>query len=154
LKPARAQSLEQLLAGAPPIRWLEAAGFKRLGSYNKALGQFSHIQENLRLYGARGLLEKLQSSPGEHAAYTARGDALDEAAYLLAHELLARLDHDHADLATQFRATVTLREASEHEIRLVEMLERSLGQRDSDLGPNMFSIQPHGDLPASQQNSE
>lgn len=145
LKPVRAQGLEQLTGGAAPIRWLEAAGFKRLGSYNQALGQFSHIQRSLRIQGARGLLEKLQSSPGEHSAYTARGDALDEAAYLLAHELLARLDQDNADIAAQFRATVTLREASEHEVRLVDMLERSLDERDSDLGPSAFAIQPHAD---------
>ncbi|CDM77651.1 hypothetical protein MMARE11_35100 [Mycobacterium marinum E11] len=145
LKPSRAAGLEQLRVAPAPTRWLEIAGYKRLASYNRALGQFAHIQETIRLSGARSLLEQLQASPAEHPEHTARGDALDEAAYLLAYEVVSRLDQMNARLASLFRKAVTLRTDDEHEERLLSMLNRSLGHRLTDLGGNDFVRQnaPH-----------
>ncbi|WP_199254837.1 hypothetical protein [Mycolicibacterium mengxianglii] len=138
LKGNRAETLENLAVAAAPTRWLELAGYRRLASYNRALGQFAHIRETLRLPGARTLLERLQADPGDDPQFTARGDALNEAAYLLAHELGARVDASRPWLADLFRDQVTLKPSKDHESSLVDMLERSLGHRDSDLGPNVF----------------
>ncbi|WP_155771566.1 hypothetical protein [Mycobacterium asiaticum] len=138
LKSSRAQALEKLPVSAAPSRWLELAGFRRLAAYNRALGQFAHIQQNLRLAGARTLLEKVQAAPGEYPEFTARGDALNEAAYLLAHELSTRLDDTMPWLTVMFREAVTLKPAEDHEAALADMLDRSLGHRDLDLGPNLF----------------
>ena len=130
------------MVSAAPSRWLELAGFRRLATYNRALGQFAHIQEKLCVPGARTLLEKVQTGPATHPEYTARGDALNEAAYLLAHEVVARLEETEPRLAGVFRTAVTLRTASDHEESLVNMLERSLVHRGESLGDNLFVRQP------------
>lgn len=138
LKRNRAERLENLGVAAAPTRWLELAGFKRLASYNRALGQFAHIRLNLQLDGARTLLERLQPAPGEHAKFTTRGEALNEGAYLLAHEVAARLDQVAPSLTELFRMTVTLTPAEDHEAALADMLDRSLGLRETNLGPSIF----------------
>ena len=142
LKGVRAQRLEELAVAPAPSRWLELAGLKRLSSYNSALGHFSHIRPNVRISGARRLLEQVQSGPRDHAAQTARGDVLDEAAYVLAHELTMRLDDQNPQLANRFREEVTLHDSDDHEARLAEMLERSLALRGEDFGSAEFVLQP------------
>lgn len=153
IKVSRAEALENLAISPAPSRWLELAGFRRLAAYNRALGQFAHIQETMRLFGARTILEKVQAIPGEDPRLTARGDALNEAAYLLAHEISARLDERLPWLTSLFRDTVTLKPADDHEAALVDMLERSLGHRESDLGPNVFVKPEAGDEESSRHDA-
>lgn len=75
-RPDRAARLESLTT--PPSRWLEAAGWKRLGPLNVALGEFAHLTKRSNWDGARELLVSLQvDSDPELAAFTARGSALE-----------------------------------------------------------------------------
>lgn len=122
-------------AAASPARWIEAAGWKRLAVLGRALGEFAHISFRARWSGARDALAALQASDTPRPDSTARGHALDASAYLLAHEVAARLDHACPAVAAAFRARVTLLDADKHERYVEELLQRSLDQRATDFGP-------------------
>lgn len=135
LKPSRAARVEVMGAAASPVRWLEAAGWKRLAVLGRALGEFAHISFRARWGGARDALAALQASGTPSPDSTARGHALDASAYLLAHEVAARLDDACPAAAAAFRARVTLLDADKHERYVEELLQRSLDQRATDFGP-------------------
>lgn len=126
-----------------PTRWIEAAGWRRASVVGRALGEFSHVSLRQRTDGARRLLIDLQpqqDEPDPHAALTARRYALDTTAYLLADEIIARLEEADADLgdsgklSESFRDQVTLLSADEHQAMLTDFLERSLSLREHDFG--------------------
>jgi hypothetical protein len=144
MKPERAA---KLAAQAPmrqsPARWIEAAGWRRAAVVGRALGEFSHTSLRQRTTGARRLLTDLQpeqTEPDPHAPLTARRYALDTTAYLLAHEVIARLEAADADLGApsslseSFRDQVTLMNAEEHQAMLDNLLARSLSLREFDFG--------------------
>lgn len=90
LKPKRAAQLEA--RGAPPSRWLEGAGWKRLGPLNHALGQFAHMDGRTDWESARELLTAMQVDVDpDHAATTARRSAFELTQELAAREALALL---------------------------------------------------------------
>jgi hypothetical protein len=144
VKPARAARVEDMGTGASPVRWLEAAGWKRLAVLGRALGEFAHISFRARWNGARDALAALQADGTPRPDSTARGHSLDASAYLLAHEVAARLDQACPAFATAFRARVTLLDADKHEQYVEELLQRTLDLRGTDFGPP--EIRP---LPAS-----
>lgn len=134
IKPHRAEKVEASVSVAP-VRWAEAAGYRRLSVLSRALGEFSHLNPRVRWTGARQLLTAVQHP--EHAPYpdsTARGYALDSAAYLLAHEVATRLTEVNPRLAEAFRSTVTLLDEEVHEERIESLLERSMQHRAHDFG--------------------
>jgi hypothetical protein len=89
LKPERAQALESRQR-TTPRDWLEAAGWKRLITLNRALGEFAHMRPGSRWIGAHELLAKLQIDvPAETALFTARGASLDFVSDLVAREVSA-----------------------------------------------------------------
>ena len=135
VKPSRAARVEGMGAGASPVRWLEAAGWKRLAVLGLALGEFAHISFRMRWNGARDALAALQADGTPRPDSTARGHALDASAYLLAHEVAARLDQACPAVAAAFRARVTLLDADKHERYVEELLQRSLDLRGTDFGP-------------------
>ena len=122
-------------AGASPVRWLEAAGWKRLAVLGRALGEFAHISFRARWNGALVTLAALQTDGTPRPDSTARGHALDASAFLLAHEVAARFDQACPAVATAFRTHVTLLDADKHERYVEELLQRSLGLRGADFGP-------------------
>ena len=142
VKPARAARVEDMRAGASPARWLEAAGWKRLGVLGRALGEFAHISFRAQWSGARDALSALQASDTPHPDSTARGHALDASAYLLAHEVAARLDQACPAVAAAFRARVTHLRTDEHERYIEELLQRGLDLRVADFGPPDLSPLP------------
>ena len=75
--PYRAGRMEN--APTLPSRWLEAAGWRRLGALNDALGEYAHAQKHVDPVGPRLLLSALQmdTSNDPDAVMTARGHALD-----------------------------------------------------------------------------
>ncbi|GHI90378.1 hypothetical protein [Streptomyces xanthophaeus] len=76
-KPEKAQQLEES-SSSTPKDWLNAAGWKRLSSLNRALGEFAHAHARIRLGGAREILTKIQpDGDSVNAIRTARGHALD-----------------------------------------------------------------------------
>lgn len=89
LKPTRAAKLEARGALSTPTRWLEAAGWKRLGAFTRALGEFCHLVGTTRTPGAFELLESIQVDPiPGHEIHTARGSALDLVINILTAELV------------------------------------------------------------------
>lgn len=134
VKPARAARVESMGAAGGPVRWLEASGWKRLAVLGRALGEFSHVSFRARWSGARDALTALQASDTPNPGSTARGHALDASAYLLAHEVAARLDQSCPAFAATFRERVTLLDRDEHEQYVEKLLTRALGLRAADFG--------------------
>lgn len=90
LKPGKADKLEGVLT--PPQRWLEAAGWRRLGPLNLALGEFAHMVERSDWGRGRAILTEIQvDADAVLAPFTARGDALLLIEELAAREAAARL---------------------------------------------------------------
>ena len=112
-----------------------SAGWKRLAVLGRALGEFAYISFRARWNGARDALAALQADGTPRPDSTARGHSLDASAYLLAHEVAARLDQASPAFATAFRARVTLLDADKHERYVEELLQRTLGLRGTDFGP-------------------
>jgi hypothetical protein len=136
LKPGRAQRIDGAHAHATPGRWIAESGWRRASILGRALGEYSHISVRSRWSGARRALEELHPESGDEQAarHMARGNALDSTAYLLAHELLARLDAASGVLADGFRREVTLMDAEAHDRSVQELLERSHALREFDFG--------------------
>jgi hypothetical protein len=108
VKPERGAQLELRGAATTPHRWLEAAGWSRLSSFNRALGEYCHAQESSREEGARNLLISMQRDPSDVSPpNTARARALEEVATMLAHEVVETIRTAHPNLAKEF-ARVTL----------------------------------------------
>lgn len=91
-KPVKAADLEASAYNRPQ-RWLEVAGWKRLSTLNRALGEYAHARREPNWEGARELLKELQlDSDGPNALQTARGHALDLVATLAARETISVLN--------------------------------------------------------------
>lgn len=86
-KPKRAAALEARPQSAPRD-WLDRAGWARLSTLNRALGELSHVRRDSKWVGAVERLAELQ--PGEKlesdAIFTARGFALRMVLHLAARE--------------------------------------------------------------------
>jgi len=91
LKPTKADRLEA--TQTPPQRWLEAAGWRRLGPLNLALGEFAHMVERSDWERGRAILTDIQvDADAGLAPFTARGNALLLIEELAAREAAARLE--------------------------------------------------------------
>lgn len=91
IKPTKAARLES--SSASPSRWLEGAGWRRLGPLNIALGEFAHLTDRSEWSGAHAFLTTLQSeADSETAQYTARRSALELVESLAADEAIAALE--------------------------------------------------------------
>lgn len=134
-KPPKAQKLEDDGRKASPHRWIEEAGWRRQSSFTRALGEFAHFTERSRHASSRALLTSIQRGGVEgFEAYTARGNALDEVARMLAHETAAVLADTDAPLAERFRASVLHETEDESERALSEWLDKALTYRAYDFG--------------------
>ncbi|MEW2331493.1 hypothetical protein AB0880_27235 [Micromonospora chersina] len=138
VKPARATRVEAGGGVASPARWVEAAGWKRLGVLSRALGEFAHINVRSRWTGARGALNAIQDPNERWPENTARGNALDSAAYLLAHEVAVRLDAATPTFGEKFRESVTLFDREAHEEHVERLLERGQALKGFDFGEPEF----------------
>jgi hypothetical protein len=102
IKPGRAAKLEE--RAAPPTRWLEAAGWRRLGPLNLALSEFSHLVERSDWERGRRILGDIQVEANpETATFTARGNALQLVEELAAREVTANLTVLAPNTATAFQ---------------------------------------------------
>lgn len=155
-KPARASELEARGASTSPHRWLEGAGWGRLSSFNRALGEFSHVQERSRRDRARDLLTAMQRNAEEGGeVHTARARALEEVARTLAHETAATLESTHPALAASLREIAfgvsTAREADQ---LLERWLDHGLAFRGFDFGPAVLSEREAKNVEHSRRNGE
>lgn len=113
-KPTKALDMEA--RKQTPQRWLEAAGYRRLGPIGRALGEFSHYTSRSMREDARRLITEAQEDDSADAPYTARGHLLNRGAYFLATEIAERLVTTSPNLHREFLDKVALAELhDEHE---------------------------------------
>ncbi|MET7646121.1 hypothetical protein ABZS83_21330 [Streptomyces sp. NPDC005426] len=136
IKPEKAAKLEESSA-ATPKDWINAAGWRRLQSLNRALGEFAHFHAKIRLEGARDILQKMQRN-GEHedAQYTARGHALDAVAALLMAESIRSAAVLSPVMAKAFEqiAEEVFQDEGGLQRSLEDLLQRSLLLKNAPLG--------------------
>jgi len=141
LKPVKANTFEARGSSVTPHRWLEAAGWGRLSSFARALGEFSHLQERSRHDESRELLTAIQrTAVSGLEVYTGRARALEEISRMLAHEVAATLDQTDPHLGAQFRARVLLETVDETETHLASWLDRALQFRSHSFGEANYPI--------------
>ncbi|MBM7462091.1 hypothetical protein [Microbacterium dextranolyticum] len=137
LKPTKAARMEAQATPPSPSRWVEAAGWRRMSVFVRALSELAHIQERSRHRSSRALLTALQGDvvPAS-AASTARGHALEKVQMLLAHETAAGLAETHTKLAASFREHTIFETEAESEASLSDWLERAFALSNHDFGPS------------------
>jgi len=102
LRPIKADKLDSRPHASAPSRWVEEAGWRRLGSYLRALGEFAHMNPAMRRSSARSLLDALQGGADGASEQTARREALQLASELLALELAESLEASYPTLAKAY----------------------------------------------------
>jgi hypothetical protein len=105
-KPGKASKLEARGAQASGRDWLEEAGWRRLSLLNRSLGEFSHSSMRAKWEGARDALAALSPVPMEAPwtpQQTARGSALNKAAYVFGLELRHQADANLPELGEALR---------------------------------------------------
>lgn len=101
LKPIKAAKLE---SRSRPRDWLEAAGWRRLGTLNFALGEFAHVSARSDWEAARLVLTNIQQFPErDEAPFTARRSSLELITSLLAIEVCEQADALSRPLADGLR---------------------------------------------------
>ncbi|MFE5023781.1 hypothetical protein ACFRAO_10810 [Streptomyces sp. NPDC056656] len=137
-KPDKAAKLEASRSTTPKD-WLNAAGFRRLQSLNRAFGEFAHFHAKIRLDGARNILVKVQRD-GESASalHTARGHALDAMAALVLQETIGCVKPLSSVVATAFSKIADEvfvgSEGENLQQSLDALLDRALLLKDEPLG--------------------
>lgn len=135
LKPTKASRLEGL-GTQPASRWLEAAGWKRLGVLMRAVNEFAHLGLRTRQAGARRALGSLQLEG--LGPQTGRGDALESVVDMFAFELHARLKTVDSNAAELFIRTITLVDEKDHVLSLEKYLDNALKLKGYDFGKPDF----------------
>lgn len=93
------EKAEKLTTRSAPRDWLKAAGLKRLGPLNKALGDFTHQLPWADVQAGRQLLEGMQAnSDSRDARHTARRSAAELITALAADEATRRAEQYAAPL--------------------------------------------------------
>lgn len=110
LKPRKAERLAERGARTTPRDWLDAAGWRRFGILNLALGELAHLTPASRWTGAIKALTVAQPQPPEFGppASTARGSALGQVAFLLALETFHRVQVHSAPLVEPMRRVLAV----------------------------------------------
>jgi hypothetical protein len=137
-KPHRAQALDARGPRTTTRDWLAAAGWRRLGLMNAALGELAHSSYDSRYGGAIGALASLQEPDpgGRDPIHTARGDALDQVLFLLAGEALAALEALSPSVADAARDAIRFPADADRQVEA--WLNRAWAHRDFDFGGPSF----------------
>jgi hypothetical protein len=138
LKPDKAARLEARGLLASPRDWLVAAGWRRLGVFNAALGELSHTTPRSRYGGALGVLAAVQAPEAVTVdpINTGRGEALDQTVFLLTIEALEWLKTLDEPLAVLVQKALKL--PADPEADVEAWLARSWANRDYDFGGPSF----------------
>lgn len=127
-KPAKAIDMET--RRQTPQRWLEAAGYRRLGPLGRALGEFSHYTSRSMREDARRLITEAQADDSAEAPYTARGHLLTQGAYFLATEIAERLAVLSPHLHREFLNDVALAELHDEYEQIEDYLDLAHNRKD------------------------
>lgn len=127
-KPSKAIDMET--RRQTPQRWLEAAGYRRLGPLGRALGEFSHYTSRSMREDARRLITEVQADDSAEAQYTARGHLLTQGAYFLATEIAERLAVLYPHLHREFLDNVALTELHDEHEQIEDYLDLTHNHKD------------------------
>ncbi len=139
-KPERAARIEARGSRTSPRDWLEAAGWRRFGVLNTALGELSHASLGSRWDGALDALAAVQPDAKSYVGpeHTARGSALDQVSYLLATETLAHVALRSRSLVEPARHLLGIGREPE---RVIEGWQATAWrQRAFDFGDPVFTV--------------
>lgn len=141
-KPEKAEKLESS-PSTTPKDWVNAAGWKRLRALTKALGEFSHAHANIRLDGARAILEKIQEGnlDPDSSTHMARGHALDSLTILLLGESINTVTKKVSpSIGNSFMQIVDeiLIDKDSFSKNREGLFNRTLAQKDSPMGEYSF----------------
>lgn len=144
-KPDKAEVLESRAPLTSTRDWLETAGWRRLSTLNRSLGEFSHISANSRWTGAREALSLMQNRDPESTSEpirTARGSALDEVVFAFGSELYFLVREYHAPLASAFESVLPYGEDGQSSHHIERWLQRCWDQRNCSFGESDFTTNP------------
>lgn len=127
-KPTKAVDMET--RRQTPQRWLEAAGYRRLGPLGRALGEFSHYTSRSMREDARRLITEAQADDSAEAQFTARGHLLSQGAYFLATEIAERLAVLSPHLHREFLDDVALAELHDEHEHIEDYLDLAHNHKD------------------------
>ena len=136
-RPDRARRLEAS-ERTTPRDWLDAAGWRRLETLNRALGEMAHVRAGSRWDGARALLAQLQPSFSEESSmFTARGFCLDTVVSLAARELVATTRAISPNVASALASVVgvPMPDDDQNDTELEKLMNRAFAQRKTSLRP-------------------
>jgi hypothetical protein len=141
-KPAKAAALSAKGARASPRDWLAAAGWRRFGVLNVALGELSHVGYNARWDGALEALAAAQPAPSEDmpAIHTGRGSVLDVVQYLVGAEAVIQLTQLSPELGTTARSILGI--GADPEVLIERWLQIAGNVGTFDLGGSIFQPPP------------
>ncbi|MFE5538123.1 hypothetical protein [Streptomyces sp. NPDC056492] len=152
-KPEKAQKLEESPT-ATPKDWLNAAGWRRLASLNKALGEFAHFHARIRLGGAREILTKMQvNGDSPDAIYTARGHALDGVTALIMAESSSAVGTVSSIMQSEFERITSefFPDPGGIQADLEALLSRAMVLKDAPLGDYSLRGPAYGASPGSRE---
>ncbi|MFJ8042285.1 hypothetical protein ACIRBX_17455 [Kitasatospora sp. NPDC096147] len=139
-RPDKAEKLENSTSTTPKD-WLDAAGWRRLTAFNRALGEFAHAHKRIRWDGAREILQVIQpDAEAEDAIHTARGHALDALAAVLIAECVRSAESISPTVGQSFReiSEEVFGESGGLDASLEKFLNRVLSHKSADLGEYTF----------------
>ncbi|GHA72100.1 hypothetical protein GCM10010372_83730 [Streptomyces tauricus] len=152
-KPEKAEKLQSSSATTPKD-WVKAAGWNRLSALTRALGEFSHSHANVRLDGAREILEKIQREglDAEDSIHLARGHALDALTILLLGESINTAKKLSPSIGNAFMEIVddVLMDKGALAKNREDLFNRTLAQKDAPRGDYSF----HGPASALRQDRQ
>ncbi|WP_217235494.1 hypothetical protein [Streptomyces sp. AC555_RSS877] len=152
-KPEKAEKL-QASSSTTPKDWVKAAGWNRLSALTRALGEFSHSHANVRLDGAREILEKIQREDldAEDSIHLARGHALDALTILLLGESINTATKLSPSIGNAFIEIVddVLMDKGVLAKNREDLLNRTLAQKDAPRGDYSF----HGPASALRKDRQ
>ncbi|WP_433754659.1 hypothetical protein [Nocardia sp. CA-135398] len=109
VKPNRAAKIETS-QNSTPRDWIEAAGWRRLNLFNRALGEFAHGATTADWALARDALVILQhnADTNEHANFTGRSHAIRASIFIVSRECAAWADSFGSPLGKAYRKVIDM----------------------------------------------
>ncbi|MFI6220121.1 hypothetical protein ACIBEH_06165 [Nocardia salmonicida] len=109
VKPNRAAKIESN-PNATPRDWIEAAGWRRLSLFNRALGEFAHGATTADWEVPRQALVSIQhdADTNEHADLTGRSHAIRASIFIVGRECAAWVDSFGSPLGEAYRHIINL----------------------------------------------
>ncbi|MGY2119178.1 hypothetical protein ACW9HR_35245 [Nocardia gipuzkoensis] len=133
VKPNRAIKIEASQSSTPRD-WIEAAGWRRLGLFNRALGEFAHGATTAEWDLARHALVTIQhdADKNQQAHLTGRSHALRASIFIVSRECAAWVDSFGSPLGEAYRKVIDM-DVNEADGLIEALMNRSWEKRSTPL---------------------